>query len=400
MKAKHLSWVRDSQVNACVCVSTDTLEHCPVVEITSSVLSELLLDQQKITKTNHPSRRSATEVSSSPREERQVLPRLCAPPSQSQSQQQSKSPPPSPRVSSYMYSRPKIFLSVDGTPAQVGVEELMSLSVTRRRRPPSVVSPRRLEIHQSCDRTREASLMPCHARWGKARDQASHRYLEPIRDRDKRWFQDELTVLTEWHAPLEEVSVSNQMTQSHDAVRVRQERKWKMDHMTPSGVVVVPVEDHHHHVRASSSNTTRSWTIQDQMKLFILRDGRMISSSFAIISIYGLGIHGRIYGTGIRRNRKLILEAYVPETCARYSLELSLDELEDLFSTAHLTELLVAGKKHQVRVVVRWIFNIGHIHQSISNSRTIIAVSPNSVHVVFSISRKRSTAGRGEEAGP
>lgn len=378
----------------CVCVSTDTLEHCPVVEITSSVLSELLLDQQKTSKINHPSRRSAAEVSSSPREERQVLPRLCAPPPQSQSQ----SPLPSPRVSSYMYSRPKIFLSVDGTPAQVGVEELKSLSVTRRRRPP-VLSPRRLEIHQSCDRTREASLMPCHARWGKARDEASHRYLEPIRDRDKRWFQDELTVLTEWHAPLEEVSMSsNQMTQSHDAVRVRQERKWKMDHMTPSGVVV-PVEDHHH-VRASSSNTTRSWTVQDQMKLFILRDGRMISSSFAIISIYGLGIHGRIYGMGIRRNRKLIFEAYVPETCARYSLELSLDELEDLFSTAHLTELLVAGKKHQVRSVVRWIFDIGHIHQSICNSRTIIAVSPNSVHVVFSISRKRSTAGRGEEAGP
>lgn len=53
----------------------------------------------------------------------------------------------------------------------------------------------------------------------------------------------------------------------------------------------------------------------------LLRRAAMIGGTYCILTVYGMGIHGRVFGEGLKIKRYLLFEAYIPDRCMKHTLE-------------------------------------------------------------------------------
>ncbi|RHY22558.1 hypothetical protein DYB36_012334, partial [Aphanomyces astaci] len=77
------------------------------------------------------------------------------------------------------------------------------------------------------------------------------------------------------------------------------------------------------------------------------RRGVIIDLSYVIVTAIGVNIFGRVYGAGLQSKRFIVLDVYDPALALNHTMQLSMDELENLFQD-HM-DLLVAGRKEDVR---------------------------------------------------
>ena len=63
----------------------------------------------------------------------------------------------------------------------------------------------------------------------------------------------------------------------------------------------------------------------------LFRLGAMVSDQYCVIHVWGMGIHGRVWGLGLRGSRRITIECYVPACSQTLELEISMEQLRDLF---------------------------------------------------------------------
>lgn len=226
--------------------------------------------------------------------------------------------------------RKRVFLDPNGGPATIGVEQI--LRVQELQSPPKPrPSPLQLAmIPKKCALNDETALMPCH-RVLPLLD--SDNWKEPIRDRDKMWARDELSV----------VLALSRATGSR-CYRMTNPYKRFMGKWTHWEVQKL----HIHGAEAETETNSIAPRDQSQTGQVLLRNqGAMVSDTYCILSVYGVGIYGRLYGAGLHErhgtHRFLRIEAYDPGSSQRFTLIVTLRDLEELFEQRN--ELLVAGKK-------------------------------------------------------
>ena len=159
----------------------------------------------------------------------------------------------------------------------------------------------------------ERPMMPC-TNVAFLEDNANHRhgYEEPIRDRDKNWRK------ALWTSILPALMRrSNGYEPPQSSVRLINEG------METSKVFI----------SGMMMNKTR-----------ILRRVRCLGSAPMIITIYGLGINGRVFIVANQRPRYLLVVAYDPSTTATYTLRLDMAALSRLFAP----HLLEPGRKREL----------------------------------------------------
>lgn len=269
---------------------------------------------------------------------REDQPLVLAPPShQHHNHQQLRSPSRqvSPRIllqplEVQTLERKRVFLDPNGGPATVGVEQI--LRVQELQSPPKLrPSPLQLAmIPKKCVLDDETALMPCHRVMSLL---GSDKWKEPIRDRDKMWARDELSVVLALSSATGRRCY--RMTNPHKHF-LGKWTHWETQKL------------HIHAVEANAETTSIAAREQSLSSQVLLRNqGAMVSDTYCILSVYGVGIYGRLYGAGLHErhgmHRFLRIEAYDPGSSQRFTLIVTLRDLEELFEQRH--ELLVAGKK-------------------------------------------------------
>ncbi|TMW67469.1 hypothetical protein Poli38472_011089 [Pythium oligandrum] len=251
-----------------------------------------------------------------------------------QRQQQHASLPhalvPFPPLQLRVLERQTLVLNVHGEPT-LGTEALLQYQEVPsppRERP----SPLHLPfVPRKCVAGDELALMPCHSlQYRLVPSLAAEQWREPIRDRNKNWAEDELNVLL-MLATKDQCKMTRYTTQQ--TTFPRKWRRWESQKL---------------HIHGGDTKPKISGVPGE----VLLRNlGAMISESYCIVSIYGVGLYGRLYSEGLAvdRNgtqRHLRVEAYEPSISRRYVLLVTLSDLERVFVAR--PELLVAGKKHEM----------------------------------------------------
>ena len=97
------------------------------------------------------------------------------------------------------------------------------------------------------------------------------------------------------------------------------------------------------------ARSRRIFGLSDGASTMLLRRGLVISKTYTIVSIIGVGFAGRVY-VPANRSRHLRVRAYVPEYAAACpDLVLDLSKLEDVFDKdPHRKKLVVAGNRDQL----------------------------------------------------
>ncbi|EQC33714.1 hypothetical protein SDRG_08817 [Saprolegnia diclina VS20] len=97
-----------------------------------------------------------------------------------------------------------------------------------------------------------------------------------------------------------------------------------------------------------SVTTPGKWHLQalHPELLLLSRRGILIDASYVIVSAWGAGIYGRVFGIGLQSKRALVVHVYDPALGITHLLSISMDDLEDLFEDhrAYLT----AGRKDEL----------------------------------------------------
>lgn len=184
------------------------------------------------------------------------------------------------------------------------------------------ISPLKLYLIRKGD-DQERPMMPC-SNANFLEDNADHRhgYEEPIRDRNKHWRKLLWTSILPrlmrdsngYHAPVSRLVRINEGSQSCK--------------IFTSGVLM---------------NKTR-----------ILRRVRCIGAFPMIITLFGLGINGRVFIPGAHRPRFIFIQAYCPALTTTFTLQLDMPTLRESFSH----HLLDPGRKKELcaRIVQRlWL---------------------------------------------
>ncbi|KAH9094920.1 hypothetical protein LEN26_018014 [Aphanomyces euteiches] len=202
-----------------------------------------------------------------------------------------------PHLEVRVLRRPRLFLNPSGA-AEVGVEEILQLNEIDT--DDAVYNPLALYLPKKCSTRDEIPLMPCFAQAHRCRLFEAEKWREPIRDRDKCWSVDELAAIQ---------AVKPTVYPMTDGKL--HENKWK---------------------------ASRQDNVQQ-----LNRRGVMIDQSYVIVTTTGINIFGRVYGAGLQSKRNLVLDVYDPSFAVNHTLELSMDDLEDLFQDHK--DLLAAGRK-------------------------------------------------------
>ncbi|KAJ0407042.1 hypothetical protein P43SY_005315 [Pythium insidiosum] len=227
--------------------------------------------------------------------------------------------------------RQRLFLQPHGGPPVLGIEELVRLT---ERQPDErrQVSPLQLTLMPRKVATGdEVALMPCHSLEHRLVPSLSvERWREPIRDRDKRWVDEELSVLLA-------VQSQRAMQSLCRMTRLGARHKGKWSHWDAQRL----------HVYSGSASPT---VLNDSAshQVLLRHQGAMVSRTYCIVSVFGVGLYGRLYGEGLAdrpagQHRCLRVVAYDPERSHTFTLDVSLRDLEWLFQAR--PELLQAGKK-------------------------------------------------------
>ncbi|GAB9462935.1 hypothetical protein Gpo141_00000415 [Globisporangium polare] len=192
---------------------------------------------------------------------------------------------------------------------------------------------------KKCSSNDEVALMPCHSLlYRYVPSLTAEIWKEPIRDRGKNWVSDELNVilaLTRASGDRAKCLMSNPTRLIKGKWRHWEAMKLHIHEPTAetSAVPVSPQRD-----QSAPS------------QILIRNQGAMISKTYCLISVYGAGIYGRLYSSGLAERhgntRYLRIHAYDPQTSHVSELIVTFSDLEWLFEARK--ELLVAGKKHTI----------------------------------------------------
>ncbi|CAM9243555.1 unnamed protein product, partial [Discosporangium mesarthrocarpum] len=88
------------------------------------------------------------------------------------------------------------------------------------------------------------------------------------------------------------------------------------------------------------------WSAEDQVmlgRLIAWRGALLVSFTYSVVTVYGLGMAGRVLVEGAQYPRGLLVEAYSVTNSYRYTLRITMEELEELF--ANEPDKLGSGKK-------------------------------------------------------
>lgn len=249
--------------------------------------------------------------------------------------------PALPPLDVHVLQRRRVFLSAAGA-ATIGIEEIMQL----QERPQPTISadhhssPLQLALMpKKCSLGDEVALMPCHSLlYRYVPSLSAEIWKEPIRDRDKHWVSDELSIilaLTRASEDRTKCLMSNPMRQIKG--------KWR--HWE---TMKLHIHSHEPKTEAFAASPQRDQSAPSQ--ILIRNQGVMISKTFCLVSVFGVGIYGRLYSTGLverhGNTRYLRFQTYDPQTSCVFELIVTFSDLEWLFEARK--ELLVAGKKHEI----------------------------------------------------
>ncbi|KAF1787036.1 hypothetical protein GQ600_10536 [Phytophthora cactorum] len=234
---------------------------------------------------------------------------------------------PLPPLEQQILQRPRLVLGINGTPT-VAMEQIVRLQEYNEPNPP-VNALQLASIPKKCLGGDEIALMPCHSLQHRGYELLSAElWCEPVRDRNKNWLHDELPTLVKntLHA------IPWSMTK---APGPSNRGKWAR------------FENYKLHIPLNSTTTI--------LRVFLRAQGVLISRSYCLVSVFGEGIYGRLYGAGLTgkdKKRCLRVEAYEPATSRTYSLIVTLQDIELIFRVGgddpEREALLAPGKKQEL----------------------------------------------------
>ncbi|GBG29030.1 Hypothetical Protein FCC1311_052522 [Hondaea fermentalgiana] len=188
------------------------------------------------------------------------------------------------------------------------------------------ISPLRMYLMRASDAYQERPMMPC-ANNGFLLDNFDHKhgYREPIRNRDRNWWEEMWTDLAPSLVPYKK----RRAAEAAEAKALEEANTSSNAKVYADGVLL--------------------------SKLLLLRQGAVLGTQAMVLSVYGMGIAGRIYIKPARFPRHVRIEAYCPRTRQTYSLRVNLSDLEELFADRpHLLE--VGHKKSLCRALLDMVY--------------------------------------------
>ncbi|KAG2974023.1 hypothetical protein PC118_g14778 [Phytophthora cactorum] len=248
---------------------------------------------------------------------------------------------PLPPLEQQILQRPRLVLGINGTPT-VAMEQIVRLQEYNEPNPP-VNALQLASIPKKCLGGDEIALMPCHSLHHRGYELLSAElWREPVRDRNKNWLQDELPTLVKGTLHAIPWSMTKAPGPSNRG-------KWAR------------FENYKLHIPLNSTTTILDThpspisPLKRPQRVFLRAQGVLISRSYCLVSVFGEGIYGRLYGAGLTgkdKKRCLRVEAYEPATSRTYSLIVTLQDIELIFRVGgddpEREALLAPGKKQEL----------------------------------------------------
>ncbi|KAJ8528666.1 hypothetical protein ON010_g14663 [Phytophthora cinnamomi] len=248
---------------------------------------------------------------------------------------------PLPPLEMQTLQRPRLLLDLNHSPT-IAIEQLVRLQEYHETR--SLNALELAAIPKKCVGGDEVALMPCHSLQHRRFELLPvERWREPVRDRDKHWTQDELPLLLRGNSQYFQTT-SCSMTRAPGA---NNRGKWAR------------YETCRFHILPRLSSTDNSAPpvspVKRAQRILLRSQGALISRSYCVVSIFGEGIFGRLYGAGLTgkdKKRRLHVEAYEPATSRTYFLRVTLRDIERLFLSGGVDPerkaLLAPGRKQEL----------------------------------------------------
>ncbi|GMF47563.1 unnamed protein product [Phytophthora fragariaefolia] len=248
---------------------------------------------------------------------------------------------PLPPLEMQILQRQRLSLDLNGSPT-IKIDQLIRLQEYKE--PKSPLNALNLAaLPKKCVSSDEVALMPCHSLQYRGFEMLSaERWREPIRDRDKLWMQDELPLLLAGNSYYLKTT-SSSMTRAPAA---NNHGKWAR------------YEACRFRVQRRSNNVANAGLVspvKHSKRVHLRSQGTLISRSYCVVSIFGEGTYGRLYGAGLTgqdKKRCLHVEAYEPATSRTYSLRVTLQDIEGLFLSGGVDPereaLLAPGRKQEL----------------------------------------------------
>ncbi|RLN75160.1 hypothetical protein BBJ28_00011181 [Nothophytophthora sp. Chile5] len=249
-----------------------------------------------------------------------------------------------PPLELQLLQRPRLVLDLNGNPS-VAMDQLVRLHEYQE--PATPVNALQLTaLPKKCLSGDEVALMPCHSMKHRGFALlAAERWREPLRDRDKRWAQDELPFLL--RGGFQQIQATSWSMTRPPAANNR--GKWTRNET--NRLHVLPRHD------SASLDGPASPTkpLKRPPRVLLRSQGALISRSYCVVSVFGEGIYGRLYGAGLNgkdKHRSLHVEAYESASSRTFTLRVSLEDLEWLFRVGgddpERSALLAPGRKQEL----------------------------------------------------
>ncbi|ETI51279.1 hypothetical protein F443_05345 [Phytophthora nicotianae P1569] len=248
---------------------------------------------------------------------------------------------PLPPLEQQIVQRPRLVLDINGAPT-IAMEQIVRLQEYIE--PNSPVNALQLAvIPKKCSGGDEIALMPCHSLQHRGYELLSAElWREPVRNRNKHWLHDELPFLVRG-------TVSTIRWRMTKAPSANNRGKW-----TRFEAYKLHIPSH----PTATTLDTRSSSVSPVKKpqrVLLRAQGILISRSYCVVSVFGEGIYGRLYGAGLTgkdKKRYLRVEAYNPATSRTYSLVVTLQDIEWIFRVGgddpEREALLAPGRKQEL----------------------------------------------------
>ncbi|KAK1940164.1 hypothetical protein P3T76_008487 [Phytophthora citrophthora] len=142
--------------------------------------------------------------------------------------------------------------------------------------------------------------------------------------------------------------------------------------------------------RSENSTLHRSVSVSPvkrPQRVLLRSQAILISRSYCVVSVFGEGINGRLYGAGLtgkNKKRFLQIEAYEPATSKTYLLRVTLQDIEWIFRVGegdHEREaLLAAGRKqellHQLIALLYFEYPEDNVEKAVKTKIQTLKISP------------------------
>jgi hypothetical protein len=251
------------------------------------------------------------------------------------------------------FSRPKSVLR--GNRVEIVEEEFEVLEEERveQQRPPN--PDLMLPLFRGCGDRRVAPAMPM-----LRMDMMDREYNEPIRDRDKNWVLHSYRPVLDGPADSDGFEFPNTTRRSRTAETLAHTQGSSSEAAKTNGA------DYGANLESMRWSTTFKSMIR---RTKLLRRPATISETPCIVTVYGVGITGRLFSDGGGDHRVIYVEAYSIWNSKVYTLPLNMVQIK--VALASRPELFKAGMKYELlAVLIRQlyfdytitIFPIPHVH--------------------------------------